>query len=233
MYKYKTKYYEILDKENKITKDMINKCSYAYDRNKRFFGKDCKFFQIKVINSENKFKTLLGKIYQPWIKGEQFRGKLIVMRGPKLYKKCYTKFGGTSEYQILLTHEINHIFANQLNLFKGPFWFVEGLAMYVAGQIPGKTYKKKINYTKGRVRYLMFYRFIIKKLADDMYIPHYYSIKYLITKYGKIRLMKLISSYSKNMKKKTFENNFKKIYNISYNGYIKDFISKFVLENKI
>ena len=226
MNKVKTKYYEIIN-NNKITKDIINKCSYAYNKNKKFFGKPCKFFKIKVANNEKDFKKLTGKWYSPWAKGISRKGEYIVIRGPKLFLQNYKKFKGTAKFEMLLAHEINHIYAKHLNIYEGPYWFTEGLAMYVAGQIPGKAYKQKAKYTKEKVKKLMFYRLIMKKVSAEMYNVHYSGINYLITKFGKQKLLKLIKVYSKNMKKRTFEARFKKLFRISYNKFILDSVSQF------
>ncbi|MDD5254289.1 MAG: hypothetical protein PHG05_04310 [Candidatus Nanoarchaeia archaeon] len=226
MYKCKTKHYEILDNKNEITKDIINKCNYAYNKNKRFFGKDCSFFRIRLANSEDEFKRLAGKFYNPWVKGVGKNGNFVVIRNIELYDKCYKKFKGTEKFEILLTHEINHIYAEQLNVYKGPYWFTEGLAMYVAGQVPGKTYKKKVNLNKENIKKLLFYRLILKKINDRMYVPQYYGVRFLISEFGKDRLVRLINSYHKKMNKKQYENRFKEIYGISYNRFINKFAKK-------
>ena len=70
----------------------------------------------------------------------------------------------------------------------------------------------------------MFYRMVYSKLSDEMYIVHYYAMRYLIKKFGEQKLLKLIKTYFKGMKRKDFERNFRKIYGVSYNMYLKDFI---------
>jgi len=232
MYKYKAKHFKILDEDGEITKDVIKKCSNAYNKNKRFFQKDCGVFQIRIANTEEEFKKLAGKFYKVWVKGvgKKVVGKkegLVAIRSPELYSECYKRHGGTPEFEMLLAHEINHIFANQSNLYKGPYWFTEGLAMYVAGQIPGKTYKRKADFTKDKTRFYLFYRLIMKRLSDEMYIPQYYAVKYIVDKFGKVKLLRLMKSYSKNMNKLVYEKNFKKIYGFSYNQFLDEFVESF------
>jgi len=223
MFKFKTKNYEILDEE--ISKDLIEKCANAYNKNKKFFQKDAKPFTIRIANTEAEFKKLAGKFYAKWVKGVSLKGNKVVIRSPTLFNTCYKKYKGTKDFEMLLTHEINHIFARQLNLNKGPYWFTEGLAMYVAGQIPGKTFKIKSKFTKEKIKRLMFYRLNMKKLCNDMYIPHYYAVEHLIKKFGKQKLLKLIDSHKKNTTKPIYERNFKRIYKTTYRELLKFFIN--------
>lgn len=224
---YKTKHYKIIDSKNKISKKIIRICSDAYKINKRFFKKDCKKFTIKIANDEKEFKKLTKRFYQPWVKGVSMKWTNIILRSPKLYRETYKKYKGTFDMKILLAHEINHIYADQLNLYKGPYWFTEGLAMYVAGQIPGKTYKRPDNVGRGKARELMFYRFMYRKLCAEMYSVYYSGVMFLIKRFGKKKLLKLINSYKKNMKKRDYEGLFKRIYSISYNDFLRDFLKGF------
>ncbi len=228
MYKYKTKYFEILNKETKINKLLIKICLKAYHKNRDFFQMNSKFFSIQIANSEEEFKKLAGKFYDLWVKGVSKEGKIVIIRNFKLYDECYKKFGGTPNFEMVLTHEINHIFSKQLFLYKGPYWFTEGLAMYVANQIPGKTYHKKVNFSKEKIKYYLFYRLLMKKLSDEMYIPQYFAVKYLVDNYGKESLLQLIRMYEESMKKINYEENFKKIFGLSYTCFLQKFISKFL-----
>lgn len=220
------KFYEIIDSKNKISDEIVRKCSYAYNENRKFFGKNCKFFKILIANTEREFRKLSGKFYSPWAKGVSVKGKFIVIRCPELFHKTYLKFGGTFKFEALLAHEINHIFANHLNLYEGPYWFTEGIAMYVAGQIPGKVYKNDVEITKEKAKSMMFYRLIMRKLCMDMYVFHYLGVDYLIKKFGREKLLELIRLQFKDMKKKEYEGLFKKVYGVSYNKFIKDFVDQ-------
>ncbi|MBT4165693.1 hypothetical protein HOE04_01495 [archaeon] len=223
MNKFKTKNYEIISK-GKITEKIIKICKDYYKTNKLFFNKDGPYLKIIITNTEEEFKRLTKKFYSPWVKGVSLKGNRVILRGPELYKKTYKKFKGTQNPQLLLTHEINHIFAYQINLYRGPYWFTEGLATYVAKQIPGKSYKKSSKITKEEAKRLMFYRFMHKNLKQDMYVVHYKAIDYLIKKFGKKKLLKLVNSYSRNLNKKKYLNLFNKIYGISYGDFINEFI---------
>ena len=223
MHRFKAKNYEILDKEKEITKDIIKKCANAYNKNRKFFQKDCRFFRIRIANTESKFKKLAGKFYARWVKGVGLKGKTVAIRSPRLYAECYKKYGGTKDFEALLCHEICHIFTRQLNVYKGPYWFTEGLAMYIAGQVPGKSFKTKSRFTKKRIENLMFYRLKMKKLCSDMYVPHYYAVEYLIKKFGRKKLLKLINSHKPRMTKPNYEKIFKRIYGLSYKEFLGDF----------
>lgn len=218
MFKHKTKNYEIRSSKP-ISKSMIEICKKGYQKNKKFFGKDSPFFPINFAHTEEEFKVLAGRFYAPWVKGTcDFNG--VNIRGQKLYDESYKKFGGTKKLQLVLTHEITHLFSYFKNLYKGPYWFTEGLAMYVAEQIPGKELVIKKKLTKKQAKKQLFYRIIIKKLSEDMYAPDYYAIKYLVDTYGLEKLRKLMNSYKKKMNKAMYERNFKRIYGITYKEFI-------------
>ncbi len=227
MHVFRTKNYEIID-EKKISKDLKEKCRHAYKVNKDFFGKDCElYFAITISHTEKDFKRLAGKFYSPWVKAVATKEKGIIMRSPSLFNRTYKKFGGTPKFTMVLAHEINHAYAYTYNLYKGPYWLTEGLAMYVAGQVPGKTFKKKTKYTKKKVRNLMFYRLIFRKLTDDMYAVHYGAVDFLVRNYGEEKLRRLIKSFSKNNKKRDFEKNFMRMFGLSYNKFLRVFTEEF------
>ena len=227
MKKHKTKHYEIIDSQGKLDKDMINKCSNSYRKNKKFFGKDSRFFTISIAHTEDDFRKGAKQFYKPWAKGAGHSGKMLVIRGLSLFQKTQEKYGGTPSFERLLTHEINHIFAWQSDLFRGPFWIIEGLAMYVAGQIPGDTYEFKAKITKEKARDLLFYRKILKNFCPEMYIVHYHGIAYLVKRFGRERLTRLIKSYHEKTKRKDFEKSFRQIYGITYSVFLKDFLNEF------
>ena len=117
MFRFKAKNYEILDKEKEISKDIIKKCANAYNKNKKFFQKDCKFFTIRLANTEPEFRKLAKKFYAKWVKGVGLKGKFVTIRSPKLFAKCYRKYSGTKDFEMILCHEINHIFAKVAKSF--------------------------------------------------------------------------------------------------------------------
>ena len=122
MNKYKTKHYEIIDREEKISDEIIRICSFAYDKNKRFFGKDSGFFKIYITHTEEEFRKRAKPYYKPWVKGISRHGRFVVIRDPKLFNECYKKHKGTKDYRILLAHEVNHVFAWHFNMYRGPYW---------------------------------------------------------------------------------------------------------------
>jgi hypothetical protein len=219
--------YEIIDKDNPVSQNIIDMCANAYRKNKEFFGKDCRHFKIRIANSEEEFKRLAGKFYHVWTKGVGRQGKFIAVKNLKMFEECYRRYGGTPDFEVLLAHEMNHVFAFQLNLYRGPYWFTEGLAMYVAGQIPGKTYRKNTAYTSEQAKKLLFYKLAIKRLSGDMYVPQYYGVKMMADTIGKERLLKLISSYKKGMVRKDYERNFKTIVGVPYEKFLEQ-VSSFV-----
>jgi len=229
MFSVKVNNFLIQSSEDNINKKTIEACKKAYLKNKKWFNRDLKNFTITLSNSEKEFKKSLGKWYSPWAKGLGIKNNIII-RNPKEYHKNYKKYEGTPSFEMLLVHEINHLFATKLNLFKGPYWICEGLAMYTAKQIPGKTYKKKVKFTKQKVKYYLMYRMIYSKLNNEMYIPQYYAIKYLIDNFGKDKLLLLFKKYKKNMKKKEFEKKFYSVYNITYSQALNKIINNFDYE---
>ncbi|MBU2638007.1 MAG: hypothetical protein KJ955_03475 [Nanoarchaeota archaeon] len=221
MHTFKTKNYTIIS-SNKISKDIKSKCAKSYKKNRVFFKTECKGIKIRIANTETEFKKLASKFYQPWVKGVGLKGNFVAIRSPQLYENCYKKHGGTRKFELLLTHELNHIFAHKLKLYSGPYWFTEGMAMYVAGQVPGKEYTTPFKISADS----LFYRLDMKKLRADMYGMQYLAVKELISRYGKLKLLKLIRLYRKGMKKAEYERKFKSIYGVSYEWFIENLLKK-------
>ena len=227
MRNYEKKHYEIIDLERELSNDIIRKSSAAYQKNRIFFGKNCGFFKIHIAHTEGVFKKKAGRFYNPWVKGVSLKGKSVVIRSPPFLRRNYMKYGGTPSFEMLLSHEINHIYASQLNLYKGPYWITEGLAMYTAGQIPGKTYVWKGRVPEKRAKELLFYRMIMRKLCQEMYVVHYHGFEYLIKRFGKGKFLSLAGSCSKSMKRAGFEKRFKRVFGISYMEFLKEFLSEY------
>ena len=103
--------------------------------------------------------------------------------------------------------------------------------MYVAGQIPGKTYHRKVNLSKKKIKDLLFFKLDYKKLCFDMYTVHYYGIEHLINKFGESKIITLFNSYSSKMRRKEFESNFKKIYKIDYDYFLNEVVDMIYSKN--
>jgi hypothetical protein len=226
MGRFRTRNYEIIDNKRPVTDDVIKACARAYARNRRFFKRDYNFFRIHIYHSEKDFRKAAKRFYQPWVKGVSFRGKKIVIRSPDFLFRNYKKFGGTPDFEMMLAHEINHLYASLLNMYRGPYWMTEGLAMYVAGQIPGDAYKHNINIVRKKAEKALFYRLIMRKLCMEMYVVDYLGIAYIIKRFGKEKLVRLIGGYPESMKRKDFEKRFRRIFGIGYRDFLRDFISE-------
>ncbi len=219
----KFKNYEIMDYENPLTKDIINSCKKAYQKNKLFFGGDSHFFKITICHTEKEFKKRIEDRYYPWAKGGRLKNNDIVIRSPDNVLSNYKQYGGTKSFDTILIHEINHVFTCGKFMKKGPLWLFEGLAMYLANQRP----KNSNSIIKKATPKIFFYKYSHKKWDKYHLIayPAYYLFTYyLIKKYGKQKLLNLIKASNKNTKKKDYEKNFQKVYNKKEKEMINEFL---------
>jgi len=229
IYKIRLKNFEIIDYEDPISKRIIETCKKSYGMNKKFFGQDTYFFRIIICNSEKRFKKEMKKLYAAWAKGGAVSNSKIVVRGPKEIIKCYIKYKGTKSLEKMLTHEICHIFMlnypERFNTVKGPIWLFEGMATIVEDR------KRKFPQIPKDFRFMeknIFSYRRNKKKTDKfftiLYPFRYFLTKYLIDKYGKEKLLILIGTFAKKMKKADYLRNFQRIYGKKEKEMIKEFL---------
>jgi len=208
-------YNEKIDSSEDLKKQIL----VAYGANKKLFQVDSPLITITFVYDRLQMNTILHRNTKDWEVGYAYNHEdqinQIAIFSPEVFETVSTHTKGN--FIFVLTHELAHIFTNNIFGFLYPVWLYEGLAGYVAKQ-----------YT------------IIKKLEkiSDFSLLHdkenwnkniNYPQSYLFTKYlvdsftekNMFRFIKLISqTLDKHHTYLDFENTFKKFFKIKFNDII-------------
>jgi|GEM_PF-1754072 len=228
MNKYSSRYFDILDYESRIGHKVISQCNKGYEKNKSFFGITVPKYKIIICHSEKLFKKYSKYRYSAWAKGVRLRDNTIVIRSQREISRAYKLHGGGKSFDSAITHEINHVFASNTWLKRGPYWLFEGIAMYLSN--PNR--KKQISFSIANKKVLM-YKYNKRKVDENLTI--FYPLAFMLTaflidKFKVSKLKSLIRTFNKNTTKSEYERNFTRIFGLSEKSIIKLFY--LTLKNK-
>lgn len=150
---------------------------------------------------------LAGRKTPGWMIG-WIDGRKVYVLSAKNFERYSTHKYSPGRYYRLMKHELAHIYYHELSGgVNGPDWLWEGTAMHVAGQVEPED---------GSFKFKDFLRFY-KKTGPGVYNEAGYAVEFLVKKYGKSRLLRLIRSLDKADTKDKFVKIFKKIYGFELN----------------
>lgn len=176
----------------------------------KFFGFGWTFCKpnICVLNNRKEFDLLIDNKTPGWLNGFA-DGKIVyVLDNNMMEKESDHKKLSNEVYYALIKHELCHLFYNSIsNNYIGPAWLTEGLSLYLADQIKEK--KPVIKFSN----FLEFY----ENGGGGIYAESGMAVKLLVEKFGKKKLLKLISKSGEAKSKKEFAKLFKKIYSFDLN----------------
>lgn len=179
------------DSEEEIKKSVLD----AYEKNKLFFG--CSLtnkLKVRILYNREEMDSALGFKTESWVVGATPKGVIHIF-SPKIFDKVSSH--PVSNFDPVLTHEIAHIFTDELFRFYQPKWLHEGLAGHVAEQYKNKYPKKISDFEKLHTR---------EDWGED---PKYTQAScfttFLIEKFGKVQFLKFLKNLSENEEaRKTF-----------------------------
>jgi hypothetical protein len=169
-----------------------------------FFGINWNFDtpNICVLNSRKEI-NFFGYKNKDWIIGFAQGRTIYLLDNDKMEKESCHKKHSTDEYSSLIKHELCHLFYNIISgEYYKPVWLTEGVSIYLSGQLKEKKPVEK--FTK----FLEFYG----NGGSEVYSESGTAVKLLVEKFGKKKLLKLISRSKEASNKKEFAKLFKKIY---------------------
>lgn len=176
----------IPQKDQKIFSQQIKK---TYAMNRTFWGIDVPLIKIKLVYTRKDFDMEWGSKTERWLCAMANKNRIVVF-APSVFERL-TDYK-ISYYTQTLIHEINHTFYETLVGAYKPVWFMEGLAMVMAG---GRNWRGKID-----PKYL-FYTYRNKdmtgEIAKQFYRNSYLMVKKLIKMNGKDNVIKFLKRYKK------------------------------------
>jgi len=179
----------------------------------KYFNSKLKYSPcIIFLKSRREFNDICGRITESWVTGSNIQN-LIFMMEESVYEKESSKKFDPKNYPLTIRHELCHIFYNQLARKSQPLWLNEGLALYLSGQIKLRLKPEKFS------EFLLFDE---KNSIGDktVYKEAGFVIEKLVSKFGKEKLLKLITSCRQVNDNNEFLKLFKTIYGfeLSYNN---------------
>jgi hypothetical protein len=182
----------------KIYKDSMKDLS-------KFYGVNWTYGRPNVIipKSRKQIDQLKDTKTERWVVGWS-SGQFIYVLDRKNYNKESSNKYSPLHYAATIKHELSHAFYNIKSKGKNtPRWLCEGVAIYTSGQ--NKFKKRPIKFSN----FLDFY----ENGGREIYSESGFVVEILIKKYGKNKLLKLITDLNIVKSEKDFTHLFKKIYN--------------------
>ena len=196
-------------KQDKKYEDYLNSCREDLGK---WFQTSVLMPHVFFVQSRKEYDKLMGRKTSDWVTGIMMNNSIFIL-DPKIYIK-ESSHDNIKKFWKVLKHEYSHIYYNSLtNGYKNPRWLNEGLACYLAEQNKKEPLREALlNPNK-----------YFDKGGQDIYGVGFFWVKFLIEKYGKAKLLKLIKTIDPKTTKVKFNVNFKKVYGF---GLTKQELSK-------
>lgn len=180
-----------VDSEVEIKKSVLS----AYEKNKLFFGSSlANKIKVQILYSRAEMDSVLGFKTESWVVGATPKGTICIF-SPKIFDKVSGH--PVSNFDPVLTHELAHIFTDELFRFYQPKWLHEGLAGHVAEQYKNKYPKKISDFEKLHTKEDWG--------KDPKYTQASCFTTFLIEKFGKEQFLRFLKNLSENEEaRKTF-----------------------------
>jgi len=177
-----------------------------------FFGVDIDLPPVFFVQSRKDIDKIWRRKTEDWFCAWANTGGIYILH-PKVFAK--ESDHKAAYFWKVLKHEYVHLYYRRMVGTGNPRWLNEGLACYLAKQeksVPDKKLLLGLNkfFDRG---------------DKDIYGVGYFWTKYLIEKYGKAKLLKLIKTISSETTKNKFNTSFKKIYGF---GLTREELSKII-----
>jgi len=175
----------------------------------RFYGIQWTYGKpyIIIVKNRKEIDRLKDIKTERWLEGWSNGKSIYVLDRKNLEKESSHKY--TEEtYSAFLKHEISHTFYSIISKGKtSPKWLCEGVAIYTSGQNKFKKIPTKFE------NFLDFY----ENGGSSIYYESGFVMELLVKKYGRGKLLKLISKLNTVRNKDEFYKLFKSIYSFPLN----------------
>lgn len=192
--------------------------SKAYKINEEFFGKSVGKINYRIIYTRKEMDEVMGHPTADWNRGTVKEGIITVVSENKM-EEVTKGIHKSSTFNQLLVHETTHVFEERLFRFTYPIWLDEGLAGYIAGQ--GKNDEEILKYKIPEFSEIH----TIEQWNKKPNYPIGFSLtKYLIKKFGKDKLLNLLTLLNKEDSFEVFSSKFQKEMSVTFNKSVEEWI---------
>jgi hypothetical protein len=157
-----------------------------------------------LVDNREEFNLLVGEKTEDWVIGKALDYNKIVLISPEGYETSSTHKFSKSEYEILVRHEIGHLFYQIFSQGKGPVWLEEGFAIYTSGELNTKKRPKVFN------SFLRYYN----EEDDGVYSESGFVVADLIENFGKEKVVEFLRLLPKVNDEKEFKKIFKEYFDM-------------------
>lgn len=197
----------------------------SYPPLKAFFNFGIAPIKIHLLYSRSEINKYWGAKTSIWMCGFIKRRNKIYVLSPLICQKV-SRHTENAIYKVVI-HELVHLFIKKIN--KSPLgWLNEGLALFLAEQIRGRSIKKADWEFLIKCNFITNPKLNWTKIANrNGYKAAYLLVNFLLKRYGKNKLMKLLNiNANKNNAAKKLE----QVLKISLSEFINNFqkILKFI-----
>jgi len=197
--------------------EIVERVSVAYRKNKQFFGQSLlSEYKIHLLYKREDMDKVCGFKTEPWLVGTTTREGEIFIFSPKIFNEVSSH--PASDFEPVLTHELAHIFLNEISKFYQPVWLNEGVAGYVAEQYKNKFPKKISDFEKLHCK------------EDWNNGPNYAQsscfVSFLIEMFGKDRFLQFLEVVSKNKEAQDEFSIFSEMFSRHFNVYFEQIVEQ-------
>lgn len=203
---------------------MIKIIQKNYPSLKAFFGFEIAPIKIHLLYSRAEIDKYWGSKTPIWMSGFIKGKNKIYVLSLLVCRKVSCHLEGTINK--IVVHELVHLFIKKIN--KSPFgWLSEGLALFLAKQIKGKSIKREDWKFLAKAGFITNSKLAWTKVASRSgYQASYLLVSFLLKQYGKNKLMKLLKI---NANEKNVHKRLEQVLGINLNGFVKNFQKKLKL----
>jgi hypothetical protein len=145
----------------------------------KYFGLPLLDLNIHNVRSRDEFDKLLSRKTENWMVGLTRHNDIYILEKDKFDKESIHP---KPHYDIVLKHEISHIYFKQLKPDGHPNWLDEGTAFNVANQKSNKPKEINLKILKKYYRYS----------DEGIYEVGYFMVEEILINFGKDKLFELI-----------------------------------------
>jgi hypothetical protein len=178
-----------------------------------FFRINWKFNRPRLILVPDRktIDSIKGQKTEDWIVGWVENRNVYLLDNSNFERESNHAYSD-EEYFALIKHELAHCFSNIISNFnKKPVWLLEGISIYLSGQNKLRKVPKKFE------KFLDFF----DSTGESVYFESGFAIMFLIEKYGKEKILRLLKESKKAETRENFADLFKSIYEfeLSYDNF--------------
>ena len=212
-------------KDDSQINDYIRYCKVAYHKCKTFFEIKTAKVKIIIVYNETEYKKNAKSSYYKGGTGAFLMPNVIILKSSTLMGKT-TGWKKEQLVNVITNGFAKAFYCSLVGSWK-PLWLSGGIAVYLMGNYhyTKSLFKKEfLDISQDRLLQFNYVKKTYSKYKQAFYPFGLIFTEYLIKKFGRKKLILLLKEFSKNPRKKNFNQSFTNVYGQSPNSLAKLFI---------